>query len=340
MNVSSVTVTVSGAAPSSLSAPVLLPASGITKNSFTINWEAVENADGYLLDVVAGDSTGLPTRAARDAEGTWTLVTDVSTLAAGDQIIIASATDAYAISTTQQSNNRAGTAIVKDGSTLETPASAVAVLTLGEGSVSDTWSFYDEANNGYLYAASSSQNHLKTEGSLSGNSSWSITIATDGEATVVAQGSNTRNNLRFNPNGGNPIFSCYADSSTMAKVCLYKFVASGSGASSGRRGASGCGAGPGRRGAPDRGSQYDHHHAIRRRIRDGRDPPGVRLRTRPERPGPRRSLAPRRNESVCQSVCLPVPLKTVRFSLFRNFFVKKTRFEGFGMTYFDAGLLL
>ncbi len=40
-------------------------------------------------------------------------------------------------------------------------------------------------------------------------------------AAIEAQGGNTRNNLRYNPNSGNPIFSCYANSSNLALVNLY-----------------------------------------------------------------------------------------------------------------------
>ena len=63
---------------------------------------------------------------------------------------------------------------------------------------------------------------MKTEAELSNNSSWTIEIAATGEATLLAQGSNTRNKMRFNPNNGNPIFSCYAsDSSTGSAVSIY-----------------------------------------------------------------------------------------------------------------------
>ena len=224
------TVTVAPAPPAALSAPVLLPASDITTNSFTINWSAVDNADGYLLDVVAGDSTGLPARAARDAAGTWTLVTDDSTLAIGDQIIIAAATNNCALGAFQNNNNRPQVAIVKSGSTLETPDATVAVLTLGTGTVANAWSFYDANSNGYLYAASSSANHLKTKAGLDANGSWSIAIdSTTSEAALIAQGNFTHNILRYN--GASSLFSCY-EPNKQGSVCLYRLEGGSSGGSS------------------------------------------------------------------------------------------------------------
>ena len=87
-----------------------------------------------------------------------------------------------------------------------------------QGKKTNTFAFY--TGNGYLYAASSSNNHLKTEASLSNNSSWSISITSEGIATIVAQGTYGNNNLRYNPT---TIFSAYPASSTGTRMtCLYK----------------------------------------------------------------------------------------------------------------------
>ena len=155
-------------------------------------------------------------------EGTWELVTDVSTLAVGDQVIIAAAKENYALGTTQNSNNRASVSITKsaDGNTIETPSSSVQILTLQAGKTDGTFAFY--TGKGYLYAASSTKNYLRTETTLSANSSWNISIAS-GVATIKAQGSNTRNWLRFNTSNSPKIFACYGSGQT--DVCLYKFVA-------------------------------------------------------------------------------------------------------------------
>ena len=87
----------------------------------------------------------------------------------------------------------------------------VCELTLG--GQSGAWTFFDSHWNttgGYLYAASSSANHLKTQANNDANGQWTINVASNGTATIKANGANTRNIIRYNPNGGNPIFSCYA----------------------------------------------------------------------------------------------------------------------------------
>ena len=154
------------------------------------------------------------------AEPAWTLVTDVSTLNAGDQIVIVATKSNFALSTTQNSNNRAQAAVTKDGNTVSF-GDDVQIITLEAGKVADTFAF--NVGNGYLYAASSSKNYLRTETTLSNNSSWTITITAEGVATIKAQGTNTRNWLRYNASNTPPIFSTY--SSGQADVSIYKYVA-------------------------------------------------------------------------------------------------------------------
>lgn len=151
----------------------------------------------------------------------YTLVTDASALISGSSVVIAASGYDYAISTTQERNNRPQAAVTKNAtdSTLSFTASAgVCELILGAGQSANTWSFYDAANEGYLYAASSSSNYLRTEAELSANSSWKIVVASDGTATITAQGSNSHNLLKYNNNSS--IFSCYA--SGQKDVALYQ----------------------------------------------------------------------------------------------------------------------
>ena len=152
------------------------------------------------------------------ADGTWELVTNVSELAAGDKVIIAAKDSAVALSTTQNSNNRGQATITKSGNTI-TLGSGVQELTLEEGTVAGSFAF--NTGDGYLYAASSSKNYLRTEATKSANSSWVITIAADGTATVKAQGSNTRNLMQYNAQSS--IFASY--SSAQQNIVIYKFHA-------------------------------------------------------------------------------------------------------------------
>ena len=158
----------------------------------------------------------LPVSAYADST-TATLVTDISSLSVGDKVVVVAKDYGFALGTNQKTNNREAVAITKtDGNV--TLTDTVQVLTLEAGTKEGTFAL--NTGSGYLYAASSSSNHLKTQSTLSDDSSWTVEIATDGTATIKAQGTNTRNWLRYNPNNGTPIFSCYAKGQN--DICIYK----------------------------------------------------------------------------------------------------------------------
>lgn len=174
--------------------------------------------------VPIGDATYYAVFSDATGDGTWNLVTDVASLAVGDRIIIAAKTTDVAISTTQNTNNREETAITQNGSTLSTPSAEVQIFTLESGTKPDTWAF--NTGSGYIYAASSSSNFLRTQEQNDDNGSWKITLGSSGSAaTIKAQGTNSRNLLRYNSNS--KLFSCYG--SGQAEVVLYKQVSSATG---------------------------------------------------------------------------------------------------------------
>ena len=144
----------------------------------------------------------------------YKLVTDLSQLKAGDKIVIVAKDSSSALSTTQNGNNRGQASVTKSGD-IVTFGSDVQVITLEAGAKAGTFAFNV---GGYLCAASSSSNYLRTEGTLSNNSSWSITIAADGTATIVAQGTYTRNTMQYN--SGSSIFACYGGA-TQKAICIY-----------------------------------------------------------------------------------------------------------------------
>ncbi len=162
-----------------------------------------------------GGETTTPGEDGDTTAATYVLVTDATTLAAGDQIIIANIDGAVAMSTTQNGNNRGQAAITITENKI-TPTTDVQILTLAAGNIASTFAFNTGA--GYLYAASSSKNYLRTEETLSDNSSWTIEIDNTGIATIKAQGTNTRNWMRYNSN--NSIFSCYG--SGQGDVYIFK----------------------------------------------------------------------------------------------------------------------
>ncbi|MBQ6161342.1 MAG: chitobiase/beta-hexosaminidase C-terminal domain-containing protein [Prevotella sp.] len=166
---------------------------------FAGNDEYKEGSASYMLVVKEKSIAG---------SDKFELVTDASTLSAGDIIILVGSDKGsyYALGTTQNNNNRAAEAVSIETDGTIIPGSTVQQITLEEG-------WYFNVGSGYLYAASSSSNHLKTEANADDNAKATIAIA-DEDATILFQGLNTRNLIRFNPNSGNPIFSCYASTST------------------------------------------------------------------------------------------------------------------------------
>ena len=200
----------------------------ITKSGNTVTVTAPKNeTEDYIVGVLtisAGPVKALINLSqlmpsTGDSEPTWTLVTDVTTLAEGDQIIIAAKNAAVAMSTTQNGNNRGQTAITKvdDNNILATPSSSVQILTLKAGINANTWAFY--TGSGYLYAAGGTKNnYLRTQTTLSADGSWNISITSAGVATVKATGTAVRNWLRHNSQ--NSIFSCYGQGQN--DIVIYK----------------------------------------------------------------------------------------------------------------------
>ena len=155
--------------------------------------------------------------------GDFTLVTDASQLAAGNEVIIVnsgvSANDARTMGE-QRSDNFYGTGVVVSGALTVAATEETQIFTL-VGQTGE-WSFKN-SNNEYLYAASSSKNYLRTQATIDDNAQATITINSSTKAaTIKFNGSNTRNIIRYNPNssGSNDIFSCYA--SGQQNVYIYQ----------------------------------------------------------------------------------------------------------------------
>lgn len=155
---------------------------------------------------------------------TYTLATSILP---GKRYVIASGTadGAVKVMAGQNSNNRpAADATITDGvlTTLEEYEFVI------EGDEKNGYTIYDELygedKSGYLYAASSSNNYLRTQEVNNKNGVWTISLDSEtGAASIVAQGSNTRNVMQYN--NGSTLFSCYASTSTtQAPVYLFKKV--------------------------------------------------------------------------------------------------------------------
>lgn len=158
-------------------------------------------------------------------EEPYILCEDAAWLTEGANIIFASSVAAgeqKAMSKLQKTNNR-GAASVTIGSAFNAGKETVGIVSKDAdvavfivGKSNGHITFYsgdskNEENNevaGYLYAAGSKSNILKTQKIVDSNAEWTVAVATNGEATIKAQGNNTRNWMRYNPNNG-AMFSCY-----------------------------------------------------------------------------------------------------------------------------------
>lgn len=149
------------------------------------------------------------------------LVTSTDNLAPGDQIIIVNAGNTKALSTTQNSNNRGATSVTESNGTISvTSSSDVQVITLQKNGV--LW--YFNTGNGYLYAASGSNNYLRTEPTADDNGNASATISiNNGVASIVFKGTNTRNILKYNSQSS--LFACYEATASQDNVKIYRKVA-------------------------------------------------------------------------------------------------------------------
>ena len=146
---------------------------------------------------------------------TYTLAT---TIESGKSYIIVGFNNegqAYAMGE-QRSNNRKGVAITADGATATVESADVHEVVI---TALDETGFYSIYDDGYLYAAGSGNNYLRTLDTLNVDGQWQISI--DTVCSIVATNSENRNVMRFNYTQSNPLFSCYASAETQRPVYLY-----------------------------------------------------------------------------------------------------------------------
>lgn len=167
------------------------------------------------------------------ADKGWVQVTYNSNLSVGDTIVIAASTYDKAIGSTQNSNNRAAVDVIKsaDGGLITSIGSAQMFI-VQAGNAVGTFAFFDPnygVNGGYLYAAGTgNQNYMRTEATLDNDSrgDWLVNYTDDGAIeSIVAQTIATdRVHMRYNPNNGNPMFSCYGSNSSISNlVTIYRY---------------------------------------------------------------------------------------------------------------------
>lgn len=118
----------------------------------------------------------------------------------------------------QNNNNRSAVQVSNNNDQISITDEEVVEVVVYGPDASGNYTIYD-AETGYLYAANSSSNYLRSQFNNDLNGKWSIIIDGEGIASVEAQGDNTRNVMQFN--SGNTIFSCYG-SASQSSVSFYE----------------------------------------------------------------------------------------------------------------------
>ncbi|MBQ7995671.1 MAG: endonuclease [Bacilli bacterium] len=154
----------------------------------------------------------------------YKLVKSSTELLSGAKVLLASTEKGYVAGATNSNGNNRPAVTADFANEKCTPSSGAVPFTVGvteEG----YYSFYDESESGYIYAASSSANNLKTKSTLDNNGKWSIAFDSSYNVTAIAQGTNTRNHIRFN--FSSKLFSAYAENNNMLDFQLYADVHAG-----------------------------------------------------------------------------------------------------------------
>ena len=167
------------------------------------------------------------------AQDRWVLVTDASSLAAGDEIIITNSATvgaAYAMSTTQNSNNRGRVSVSieqdSDGQlVLQNPGTSVEVIKLVSGDYTGFFRLQEgtSATGRYLYTRDDTNNTnynylLSSDSPAQGYANWKITISSN-VAYVSAYQSYTKQKttyykqIRFNSSNNSLYFAAYRSKS-------------------------------------------------------------------------------------------------------------------------------
>ena len=203
-----------------------LDANAFAKEGYSfIGWNTqadgsgVAFTDGESVRIIA-DMTLYAQWIPGELQVSYHLVTSADQLVAGETYLIVSTAYGKALSKTQNTNNRAAADVNITDDVISTLGDACELeLGLDNGN----WTFYDANLNGYLYAAGgSSNNYLRTQATINTNGQWSISISTEGVATITAQGIGSNNWLRYN--NSNNLFSCYSSTSTQKDICLFRRV--------------------------------------------------------------------------------------------------------------------
>ncbi len=177
---------------------------------FTFTAENSEGSANATLTVTAVEAT------------TYTLA---SSITSGKHYIITNGSD-VAMGYDKGNNRQAESVSISNGTATVTNDAGVYEFVIYGPDAEGFYTIYDANHKdsednvvgGYLYAASSGNNYLKTQEENDDNGRWAITFS-NGVASIVAQGENTRNVMQYNSSSS--IFACYG-SASQAPVYIYE----------------------------------------------------------------------------------------------------------------------
>ena len=144
-----------------------------------------------------------------------TIYSLASSITSGKHYIIVNQENAKAMGS-QNNNNRAAVGVVINNNNITVSSSDVAEFVIYGPDVDGLYTIYD--GTGYLYAASSGSNYLRTQVTNNDNGRWTISF-NEGVASIVATESSNHNVMQYN--SSNTLFSCYS-SASQSPVSLYE----------------------------------------------------------------------------------------------------------------------
>ena len=160
---------------------------------------------------------------------TYNMITSEGELSAGDKVLLVGFNgDGQAfVMSYQKTNNRHAVEIDAAGGSITTEVAASASsqtepFEFTVGGATGAWTFFDELNNGYLYAPGGG-NYLKTQATNDAAGEW--TLGMDGEGFIpTSNGTAEQNIMRYNVTS--TLFGCYKSTSTVIDL-VYIFKAGG-----------------------------------------------------------------------------------------------------------------
>ena len=180
---------------------------------------AVASAEGYTD---SDEASATYTMVVPTTTGpVFALVSDINDLKAGDKIILVnSAENGTAVAMgpiNSNGRNFLGKNVIVNNGQVQTEEASI--ITLEQNG--DYWNL--KTSDKYIFAPGSS-NYMQLEDAVDGdgNANAAITVNAD-TTTIVFQGNGERKIVRYNPNNGSPIFSCYAPTSSVTgAIYIYK----------------------------------------------------------------------------------------------------------------------